>query len=443
MMTHPALRSQPEWYSLSEISSQRSSSATATPALEYDRTLQAVPEELEGTSAQNSPMRPQEQTPNSVDLWRSSIFNSAQPPSLDSSFDSVTTSDWQSPTLPNPWKNSLSSLCSGESWEDDVNFCYLVEAESTCDFDWDSRANSDTGNEREYVLPAPPKVFFGRDNDPHNVSPRTSIANHQRAKSSMTLQLASFPQVPNSARSAEQVDWSAYSTAPVSPLPEIPSLSPLQSPWRGSYASVSDDLGLDVSNREPDDEDTLTTPRPLKSFPKTNLGHSRATSLEEVKLPISIGRHQRRWSSVIPSRLSETMKDRRISFLLSTMPLKHLSYEASRPPPDKPLPALPAQRASGLTVSSTAASELETTDDSSFIRRPSTSQDRMLLQAAGRASQSGRATPHRLSRLPNAAVLVLRDAMSRSRSTPNLKFTPSVPEVVPEMPELKSFPAWI
>lgn len=338
---HPALRNPAEWSpSISDVSSRQSNTLTDTPASEHSIGLDAVPEEHEHGSTHASPLRSKHRRSGLIlDTRPQNCAEHNEPPTLNPSLDSTTSSGWQSrDETDGQWKRSQSSHCSGESWEDEIDYIYQAEAESTCNFDWDSRAGSITAMDlRGFALQSPPIGHLSCEYSPANDSPRASIARHQRAKSSMVL--ANIPTI------ADVRDYLEVSGAPPSPLtatrmilPEIPSISPMPSTWPRSEGQGEMQVGYQFPYNM---DDEAQTPRGLRSFAGSRFVHAHTRSLGAAEQASIMKSNHRRWSSAV------TFRERPKTLIEQCFNLPTPQFERPRPPPQIPLPMIPVQPAGG------------------------------------------------------------------------------------------------
>lgn len=322
---------------------------------------------------------------------------------------------------------NVPSLTSGESWENDIDFCYLVEAESSCDFDWESVRSSRKGSassvRHDSTTSASASAHRASFCDP---SRRASI----KSQPDVEALFADFDGSSTFVKDQIRHDspQMSVSRADLSPIPE----SPAKLPTRNSSS------------------ETVSPP------PKPQ--HRRSISLDDhVKRGHSLDRSAR-WSIASPLCLPEDAKRRGITFTRSVNKPRavRMSVPASfaappMPPPQTALPPLPTQQ-SAKPISPPASPT--STWPSSFptMRRPSSAQDRAILQAAGRFVRNGRAssrptTPSRLSHVQHALRIPPATPL-KTTAAPDFKlagFYPTSPPMSP--PEqhqgFQEYPAWI
>ncbi|KAH0061881.1 hypothetical protein KCU60_g22991, partial [Aureobasidium melanogenum] len=176
---------------------------------------------------------------------------------------------------------NVPSLTSGESWENDIDFCYLVEAESSCDFDWESvRSSSRKGSASSARRDSTTSVSMQRASysDP---SRRASI----KSQPDVEALFADFDGSSNFVKEQIRHDspQMSVSRADLSPILESPSKIPT----------------TDSSS------ETVNLAKPT---------HTRSISLDDnVKRGRSLDRSAR-WSIASPLCLPEDAKQRGITF---------------------------------------------------------------------------------------------------------------------------------
>ncbi|KAI4795802.1 hypothetical protein E4T44_12318 [Aureobasidium sp. EXF-8845] len=299
---------------------------------------------------------------------------------------------------------NVPSLTSGESWENDIDFCYLVEAESSCDFDWESRASYSDPSRRASIKSQPDVEALFADFD----SSSNFVKEQTRHDS---------PQL-------------SVSRADLSPILESP-----------AKATNTDSSCETVSPTKP--------------------AHTRSISLDDnVKRGHSLDRSAR-WSIASPLCLPEDARQRGITFTQPSYKPRavRMSMPSSfaappLPPPKTALPPLPPQQSTKpvsppVSPTSTWPSTFPT------MRRPSSAQDRAVLQAAGRFVKNGRAssrptTPSRLSHVQHAfrKSPSLSPATSpKTTASSDCKYDgvpPTPPMSPPEQHQgFQEYPAWI
>jgi hypothetical protein len=324
---------------------------------------------------------------------------------------------------------NVPSLTSGDSWENDIDFCYLVEAESSCDFDWESVRSSRKGS---------------------------SCSARRDSTTSVSIQRASYSDPSRRASMKSQPDVEALFADFDSSSTFVKEQTRHDSPQMSiSRADLSPILESPAKHTTTDSSsETVSSP--------TKPAHTRSISLDDnVKRGHSLDRSAR-WSIASPLCLPEDAKQRGITF---THPVYKpraarmsvpLSFAAPPvPPPKTALPPLPAQQSPPKPVSPPVSPT--STWPSSFptMRRPSSAQDRAVLQAAGRFVKNGRAssrptTPSRLSHVQHA----FRNSSSMSPTTSpkttastDCKYNgvpPTPPMSPPEQHQgFQEYPAWI
>ncbi|THZ25229.1 hypothetical protein D6C89_04470 [Aureobasidium pullulans] len=328
---------------------------------------------------------------------------------------------------------NVPSLTSGESWENDIDFCYLVEAESSCDFDWESVRSSRKGSASSARRDSTTSVSVQRASysDP---SRRASI----KSQPDVEALFADFDGSSTFVKDQTRHDspQMSVSRADLSPI--------LESPAKVTTTNSS--------------SDTVSPTKP---------SHIRSISLDDnVKCGHSLDRSAR-WSIASPLCLPEDAKRRGITFTHPVYKSRavRMSVPASfaappLPPPKTALPPLPAQQPAQQPAKPVSPPLSPTsTWPSSFptMRRPSSAQDRAILQAAGRFVRNGRAssrptTPSRLSHVQHAFRNSPSMGMDSPTTPPKTTATdfkyggiyPSPPMSPPEQHQgFQDYPAWI
>jgi hypothetical protein len=322
---------------------------------------------------------------------------------------------------------NVPSLTSGESWENDIDFCYLVEAESSCDFDWESVRSSRKDSSCSARRDSTTSVSIQRASysDP---SRRASI----KSQPDVEALFADFDSSSNFVKEQTRHDSPqlSVSRADLSPILESP-----------AKATNTDSSCETVSPTKP--------------------AHTRSISLDDnVKRGHSLDRSAR-WSIASPLCLPEDARQRGITFTQPSYKPRavRMSMPSSfaappLPPPKTALPPLPPQQSTKpvsppVSPTSTWPSTFPT------MRRPSSAQDRAVLQAAGRFVKNGRAssrptTPSRLSHVQHAfrKSPSLSPATSpKTTASSDCKYNgvpPTPPMSPPEQHQgFQEYPAWI
>lgn len=105
-------------------------------------------------------------------------------------------------------KSSVPSLTSAaESWEEDIDYCYSVEAESSCNFEW-SHAKINSNSPRDSLMPSQSSRLHA-EMDRINESPRVSIARQQE-------KLRKWQGTPSSEWQSEEI-YREFHNAPSTP----------------------------------------------------------------------------------------------------------------------------------------------------------------------------------------------------------------------------------
>lgn len=409
---HPALRDQAT--NSPDLGARAFSTPVGTPMLEQGNALGVVTEEHEDASAQLpiKSVREGSMTPPDIAAVeeitsQTNLSDTTEPPPLDSSFGSVASSDSQLP------RHNARNHDSGDSWEEDIDYCYYEGIEAQCNYEWDSKTNSMTAlGPKDLAFVSPFTGLPVTAEEGARLSPRNSMIRHHRAKSSLTLANL-LPVTINGAQSEDiPADLLDAAIVPLPMSPEIPSDFLSATPKRGHVRNKSEA----VKRFSP----VLETP------------------------------DKRRWSFVLPSYIPESAKSqmRKIS-VAGQRPRAQTFTPSPHPPPKMPLPPVPGSKKRNTTASTTSAKSTASDRSSEVPRRPQTPQDRFALHATGKAVQRVRpSTPTSWSQA-NKTDSVLRDAMGRSKSTPNVSLASlrDAEKSLPGSPELPSlpgaFPAWI
>ncbi|GAB7342503.1 hypothetical protein MBLNU457_g0695t1 [Dothideomycetes sp. NU457] len=350
---------------------------------DVNRLLLAVPEESE--SLPNSPVK--------AIIPKSRQQSLAQQASDDSA-DLNANSSVREISSSSDWQNSVPSLWSGESaqWEDDIDYCYNLGLEAETDIDIESDWNSFRSSApRDSMLPPPRKTFA---EDAEN-SPRVTLANHLRKKSSMVLN--EFFTITNVGG-----QWTSAGVFenPRS-VPETPQLEAVQAFELPQALAAEPASAPAIDETSKRNSDMFSTP--VKSDERGHLrtrSEPRQTSRSRSHSPFS--KPSARWSYMPPSclQLSNTTALTPSGRPKSLHSRPASSYGASvHPPPLCPLPPLPSpqvqqeqQKARRVTVNFSHKRNTLSLDTCAAVptyRRPETD-DRSLLQMAGRMVQGQR-----------------------------------------------------
>lgn len=334
-------------------------------------------------------------------------------------------------------EDSAPSMTSGESWENDVDFLYLVEAESTCNFDWASIKSSRQGSEdsqHRRDSGATSSILSGSVNGDARNRPSS------RRNSDKTFQeeglFAGFDGVsPGTVCAPTQKSFFA------------PPVSRRHSAISVSNAELTTIPELNRRGTKSDQEGSIGT-----FVVKPQGKHSRSASYSDQKPPAA--KKSARWSIASPFHLPADVKNRLPSFTYSIKAsvAEQMMFSAPLfPPPAAPLPELPKGRPTGL-LSPPMSPPTLTMPDFTTVRRPSTPQDRALLQAAGRIVQRGRqsrpSTPSRLWHVQNVKDSPPQSDFSSPVTPPKMEPAHYGLTVFPTPPhsplhQHEEYPAWI
>ena len=329
---------------------------------------------------------------------------------------------------------NVPSLTSGESWENDIDFCYLVEAESSCDFDWESVRSSRKGSASSARRDSTTSVPGNRAS--FNETTRRASTKSKPEDDALFADFDSSSSFAKEQTRHDSPQFSHASRADLSPILESPAHVPTRN---NSSETVS----------------------PRKSQ------HTRSTSLDEHIKQTQVLDRSARWSIASPFHLPEDAKRRGITFThpMSKPRPARMSVPASfaappLPPPKSALPPLPTQQTTQQPTKPVSPPLSPTsTWPSSFptMRRPSSAQDRAILQAAGRFVRNGRAssrptTPSRLSHVQHAFRASGTPSVLEGPTTPPKTTAPefklaglySPPMSPPDQHQgFQEYPAWI
>ncbi|GAB7352739.1 hypothetical protein MBLNU459_g3092t2 [Dothideomycetes sp. NU459] len=451
-MIHPALRGQSE-------ASSEDKPLPPTPMYEVPTvSLESVPEELEDTSvspAKSARARarlnlsptisptssPHPSLPLASSMQHEKGFAFASFP-MGNAFaqayggDGVQVSMQSDNRLSFGGENSVPSLASGESWENDIDFCYLVEAESTCDFDWHSLNGSRKGS---------------RSGESHcDSTPNMSIRGVSMHEDSLIR--------PSSQRS------SANAPSEDGALADYDSRLPLDKEQAGfvqpgsitsaSFTAQHVKAPYPLARTLSSDSAFCRNLSPIIESPARILAaNAHHTSLAVVYPTNALSNSPARWSIATPSCLPEDIRNLRPSFTSNTKTIgtgQMLFGAPVLPPPRKELPPIPKQQPLTPPVSPPTFSSPEFT----ALRRPSSPQDRAILQAAGRIVQRGRnsatrpAIQSRLSHvqsMPEPSTRNVMEAPATPTKTGPVQFKLALFPTPPTSPpqQYEEFPAWI
>lgn len=350
-------------------------------------------------------------------------------------------------------ENSTPSLTSGESWENDIEFCYLVEAESTCDFDWQSLSESRKGSAS-------------------GESRRESTANMSTRGTSVHEDTLTRPTSQGSSINAPSEDYlfagfdgcsnfdkdsfdrpSPVTTAPQA-APQYLHHSPMfarafssENVSARALSPIIESPARVAANKE--NRNSLAVVYPVKPL------HTRSIS-DEGNRQVSTPRDRSvRWSIATPACVPEDIRRRKSNFTsnLHTSIAEQMLFGAPvLPPPRKELPPVPGKH---LPLTPPISPPTLYTPEFTALRRPSSSQDRAILQAAGRTVQRGRnssgtrqTTPSRLSHVQSALEpstrSVIETPVTPTKTGP-IQFKLAVFQTPPTSPfqQQREFPAWI
>lgn len=318
------------------------------------------------------------------------------------------------------------SILSDATWEDDVDFCYELNAESTCQFDWNTTPQSirdpsiaeSEGGEGRLTTWLAPSPIPGSESPFSSLAPPTedrAIVHTRRESPSQHSRGSSvghrgFLAARRGSKNGPR-GGSADRALKVKNTPPPIGISPSPGPLNilSPVLSVSGDHPEPIKSPFP--PGTL----PFHGFNGANRGsaeylsdqeststgytkHSKSSSYgsyESVSRPgaSNAGREAARWSVASVSSVPELIPSKRKS--------KAFVHKGLISKPLESLPQSPGDQESfteGSTIVPRAA-QIEPMRNTFIMRRPESVSDRAVLQAAGRAVQRGRPTTPTLSRL--------------------------------------------
>lgn len=305
------------------------------------------------------------------------------------------------------------------TWEDDVDFCYEQEAESTCDFDWDGAmtlhrqsVESDGGVRLSSYAPS---VANGLSRDTTGLARNASdknecgtkterLSSQLRSRSSVSVGHRGFLQARNSSvdlsgskRSSgpPHLEWTPSST-------QVSILSPVFSVLDKTETTPTTPLSPDAKHFprfEATNNDYLSDPESCLTGGSRHRKSSSYGSYESFARPAAAKTETGRWSIASSTSVPELMHSRRKS--------RQSVQKGMISQPLESLPQSPNQSDGSREEDSTIVPRSLRTGpvrNTFVMRRPQTPEDRTTLQAAGRAVQRGRPpTPNRFSRLLSGA----------------------------------------
>ncbi|KAF1346677.1 hypothetical protein BDV97DRAFT_224210 [Delphinella strobiligena] len=310
----------------------RGTSASSTPVYELPgMSLDSVPEEVEHAS----PMRPARSTrPMAGSPCTSPYFvirnASPTPFPAGNAFAQAHKAIGTEPRTcyfndrtPVSGQDSIPSLTSGESWENEVDLLYSFEAESTCDFDWASVKSSLRGSES-----SPSRRDSAATSSVRTISVHEDTTTRPSSRKNSTKAYAEEGTfhgfdgaVPFCTTfQAQKFGFATPATRPHSAISTSTELKPI----------------LEMKSST-----TLTETLRVK--------HNRSASYSEQR-PLAPKR-MARWSIASPECLSEDVKCRQPTFTknIASPLVGRVHVSAPRfPPPAAPLPELPIQKATGI-----------------------------------------------------------------------------------------------
>lgn len=365
------------------------------------------------SALQNSKRKPELSSMTSTSMRP--MFNPSEPPVSPRSKRSSRSSRsrHKSPAFSSSSDVRLSTNLSDATWEEDVDFCYEQAAESTCDFNWNVVSRSQASSLTQLDT-AQPSISTYHAHSPDIPNDSTSSLRYESHGDTITEQRQSQPKVRHKpgfsvghrgflAARKSSTDLSVRSNhhpAPIKISPEatqVSILSPVFSIADTDHEAQKSPValgalqvnGVDGANlSDPESCRNSSSSRHLKS---SSYGSYESTTRQAVPRP---SKESSRWS-VASENVPELMRSRpksktALSKNMISAPLETLVQS----------PRDPKEMEFEESTIVPRSSQTEPVRNSFLMRRPQTTSDRAVLQAAGRAVQRYRpSTPNGLSRL--------------------------------------------
>ncbi|KAK0297910.1 hypothetical protein LTS00_003448 [Friedmanniomyces endolithicus] len=343
-------------------------------------------------------------------------------------------STFQSPSISRPYRSSTQTLTStlpNASWEDDVEFCYQHEAESTCNFDWqDSKtlrepsAAESAGGARlstwiaPYPSPAPERSHNARRHSCESPAPadvRRSVIGHRgflAARSNSLLMNNHKPTAPPNIQTVPPHPSQLISV--LSPVPNIAASdgeasTPNPSPKMLHFRNFDSVQRLSSDNlSDPESNSTLSSQNRTSCSSHDSAHPTAPTTSTEAA---ATAQETARWSVASSNSMPELMHSERRSRLA----LQKSSIS-------RPLESLPQSPNNVAEVRKEAVIPRATRELFSLRKslvmphRPQSPGDRAAMQGPGRAASRSR--PPTPGRFPPRLVAVDEGRQMAAQRTP-------------------------
>ncbi|KAK4543115.1 hypothetical protein LTR36_005892 [Oleoguttula mirabilis] len=399
---------------LDDVAEERDSSSLRRISEHVDRAKQplpALPPQTVPKKSSRSSLRPSNPATPSI----ASIVSTDRRSSVMSKRSSRST--YKSPAISStPASNETRrpSVLSDATWEDDVDFCYQQEAESTCDFDWQS------------YIPARESSIAESDGGVRlsawlDLSPPAEYENPRARQQPVSADVATKNAYPELHRRGSSVGHRGFLAArkgscellqkksltpPALRHPSGPAPMSILSPVL-SVTGADEDApkvpyppgtlhfpGFDGANRA--SAEYLSDPESVRTGGSKHSKSSSYGSYDSIARPAPATADKTRWSMASSSSIPDLLHSKRRS-----KPSVHKSMIS------RPLESLPqspgAECNGGAEEESTIvprATQIEPMRNTFVMRRPQSPRETAVLQSAGRAVQRSRPpTPSRFSRL--------------------------------------------
>lgn len=310
------------------------------------------------------------------------------------------------------------TMLSDARWEDDVDFCYQQHAESTCNFDWEgvepqvraaSIAESDVdGGVRLSAWSPYSTLVDPLDSSPrpltHGASSTRSSAIHFRGGSVGHRGFLAARKTSVESLQTKKKKKKAPPDLEFTPCPSRPGmLSPVGSESGQTGGNLETPFSPGARHLDGLDSFTSGSTEYLSDPESSRTGRTQPSSYgsyESVGRPNNSDAEKSRWSSgsttSLPELLHSSRRSRRsIRKSHISQPLESLPQSPTTPegPGDQGKQQEGSKDASDVALTSPSTNTL-------FMRRPQSTSDRAMLQAAGKAVQRTRpAPPNRFSQL--------------------------------------------
>lgn len=321
---------------------------------------------------------------------------------------------WSNASTPNDMRRP--SMMSDATWEDDVDFCYQQEAESTCDFDWhgfvpvheSSIADSDGGVRLSaWLAPSPMSASQSssalqrqqQQSDNANAIKRASFDDQTTHKRGLSVGHRGFLAARRGSSDLTQKKGAApHMLKPPPCSTQVGMLSPVFSVTGADEATgppISPGTlhfhGFDSASLHRASAEYLSDPESIRTGGSKHRKSSSYGSYESRPAPANSDKT--RWSMASSSNsVPDLLHSKRRS--------KSSLHKSIISRPLESLPQSPGVEDPEESTIVPRASQVEPMRNTFVMRRPQSPGERAVLQAAGHTVQRGRpATPSRFSRL--------------------------------------------